>query len=125
MTPRTALATLLVALALAPSTAPAQPLGHIVETGETPWPENALGQPMPVDGVRPPSLGALRSMRAPVSVHLGPGVDASLAPRVLTLAERTLDALEFTHRFPLPQPDGTRGGDPSLDLYLTADGAPY
>lgn len=125
MTPRTALATLLVALALAPSTAPAQPLGRLVETGEAPWPEGALGQPTPVDGARPPSLGALRSMRAPVSVHLGPGVDARLAPRALSLAERTLDALEFTHRFPLPQPDGTRGGDPSLDLYLTADGAPY
>jgi hypothetical protein len=39
-------------------------------------------------------------------------------------SEEALDALEFRHGFPAPLPDGHHGGDPTLDVYLTADGAP-
>lgn len=122
MTLRAAMLSLL--FALAPASVAAQPLGRLVETGEAPWPDGAIGQVVPVDGVRPATVGALRSRRALVSVHLGAGVDVGLAREVLGWSEEALDALEFRHGFPAPLPDGHHGGDPTLDVYLTADGAP-
>jgi len=114
---------LYTALALAFATAAeAQPLGRAVETGEVPWPDPTVGQDVPLDGVRPVSVGVLRSRRAPVSVHVTAGGDVAVAQEALRLAERALDALEFGHGFPPPLPDGARGGDATLDLYLTDDG---
>jgi len=82
------------------------------------WPERAYGQAIPLDGVRPVGeLGVLRSWRAPVDVHVGPGVDAATALSVLTDAEAVMDGLERVG-VALPLPDGNRGGSPSFDLYL-------
>lgn len=111
------------ALGLAFATsAEAQPLGRAVDTGEVPWPDPVVGQDVPLDGVRPVSEGVLRSPRVPVSVHLAAGGDVVVAQEALRLAERALDALEFGHGFPPPLPDGARGGDATLDLYLADDG---
>ena len=110
--------------ALANPTVQAQSIARLVETGEVPWPDPTVGQDVPLDGVRPVSVGVLRSARVPVSVHVTSAGDAGLAREVLAVAERTLDALEFSHGFDPPLPDGNRGGDGTLDLYLVADGAP-
>ena len=85
------------------------------------WPERAWGQPVPLDGVRPTGeLGVLRSWRAPVDVHVMPGVDAATALAVLSDAEAVMDSLEQRSGVALPLPDGDRGGSPSFDLYLYA-----
>lgn len=115
-----------LALALALSSgaraAHSQPLGRMVDTGEVPWPDGAYGVPVPVDGVRPSSIGALRSWRAPVSVHPDATVDGDTVRATLAHAERCLDALEFAHGLPAPQPDGLHGGDASLDVYVSMAG---
>jgi hypothetical protein len=102
----------------------AQSLTRTVQTGEVPWDDGVVGQGVPVDGVRPTSVGVLRSLRAPVSVHVVATGGTVLVQDVLGWAERALDALEFVHGFGQPLPDGDRGGDGTLDLYLVADGAP-
>jgi hypothetical protein len=85
------------------------------------WPERAWGQPIPVDGARPTGeVGVLRSPRAPVDVHVMPGVSADVALAVLADAESVMDALERQRGVALPLPDGNRGGTPSFDLYLDA-----
>ncbi len=82
------------------------------------WPERAYGQAIPMDGVRPTGeAGVLRSWRAPVDVHVMPGVDAATAQAVLADAEAVMDGLERVG-VALPLPDGNRGGTPSFDLYL-------
>jgi hypothetical protein len=106
---------------LAPA-AVAQPLGRAVDIGEVPWPDPIIGQDVPVDGERPSSVGVIRSPRAPVSVHVANAGDSAVAQEVLRLAERALDALEFGHGLPPCRPDGARGGDATLDLYLTPEG---
>lgn len=83
------------------------------------WPERAWGQAIPLDGVRPTGeVGVLRSWRAPVDVHVMPGVGADEARAVLADAEAVMDALETRTGIALPLPDGDRGGTPSFDLYL-------
>jgi hypothetical protein len=85
------------------------------------WPERAWGQAIPLDGVRPTGeLGVLRSWRAPVDVHVMPGVDAATALAVLADAEAVMDSLEQRTGVALPLPDGDRGGTPSFDLYVYA-----
>lgn len=110
------LAPLALALALLSPAARAQPAPAYTAPS---W-----GAPVPLDGDRPPDAGVVRSLRAPVDVHLTAGVDPALAPVALRLAERAMDELQFVLQWPLPLPDGDRGGSPSLDLYLTADGPP-
>ncbi|MBK6530906.1 MAG: hypothetical protein IPF99_15225 [Deltaproteobacteria bacterium] len=64
-----------LSLALCPSAAAAQSPRAIPT-----WPERAWGQAIPLDGVRPTGeVGVLRSWRAPVDVHVMPGVDAATA----------------------------------------------
>ena len=93
-------------------------------SGQTPraiptWPERAWGQAVAPDGVRPiGEAGVLRSWRAPVDVHVLPGVSAETARAVLADAESVMNALEAQTGLALPLPDGTRGGTPSFDLYL-------
>lgn len=87
------------------------------------WPERAVGQAIPLDGVRPRGeLGVLRSTRAPVDVHVGVGVPIAVAESVRDEAERALDAMQYRLRIALPLPDGLRGGTPALDVYVTRDG---
>ncbi|MDB4931435.1 MAG: hypothetical protein JWM10_3919 [Myxococcaceae bacterium] len=112
--PRAALA---LALALVSGAASAQSPREIPR-----WPERAWGQAIPVDGVRPTGeVGVLRSLRAPVDVHVMPGVSAEAALAVLADAEAVMDALERRTGVALPLPDGDRGGSPSFDLYLAGD----
>ena len=83
------------------------------------WPERAWGQAIAPDGVRPTGeSGVLRSWRAPVDVHVGPGIDAATATAALADAEAVMDALEQHTAVALPLPDGVRGGTPAFDLYL-------
>jgi hypothetical protein len=110
------------ALLLLPGALFAQPVAALISTGEPAWPDGSIGQVTPVDGVRPASVGMLRSVRVPVVVHVGAGVDANLATRALAYSEHALNELEFHHGFDAPLPDGDHGGSPSLDVYLTADG---
>jgi hypothetical protein len=117
---RTALA---LALALVSGAAAAQSPREIPR-----WPERAWGQPIPLDGVRPTGeVGVLRSWRAPVDVHVLPGVSAAIALAVLADAEAVMDALERRTGVALPLPDGDHGGTPAFDLYVdrsaTAGGA--
>lgn len=84
-----------------------------------------MGQPTPVDGVRPRDAGILHSLRAPVSVHVGVAVDAALGQEALAFAEQALDALEFANGFAQPLPDGDRGGGPDLDVYLENSGPAF
>ena len=86
-------------------------------------PLNTTGTAVPLDGVRPAVLpGSLRSLRAPVAVHLAPGVPAALGVAALATAERACDGLEFILRLPLPLSDGTHGGGSDVDVYITPDG---
>jgi hypothetical protein len=113
--PRTPVA-LALALALVTSAAAAQSPREIPR-----WPERAWGQAIPLDGVRPTGeAGVLRSWRAPVDVHVMPGVSAHDALAVLADAEAVMDALERRTGVALPLPDGVRGGTPSFDLYVQA-----
>lgn len=90
------------------------------QTREVPrWPAAAYGQAAPMDGVRPTGEeGVLRSWRAPVDVHVGPGVEADMAEATLADAEAVMDGLERMG-VALPLPDGNRGGTPSFDLYTS------
>lgn len=109
-----------LSLALITSAASAQSPGAIPT-----WPERAWGQAVPPDGVRPAGeLGVLRSWRAPVDVHVMPGVDASTAAAALSEAEAVMDSLEQRTGIALPLPDGDRGGTSSFDLYLYARSSP-
>jgi hypothetical protein len=105
---------LALSLAFVTSAAAAQSPGAIPT-----WPERAWGQAVPLDGARPTGeLGVLRSWRAPVDVHVMPGVSAETALAVLADAEAVMDSLEQRTGVALPLPDGDRGGTPSFDLYL-------
>ena len=77
--------------------------------------------PRPEPTARPEGASKLiRSAYALVSVHAGPGVeDVHLrsAMRALEEARSRLDAMGW----PGLLPDGDRGGDPGLDLYLSHD----
>ena len=67
-------------------------------------------------------LGRVASPRAPVTVHLGAGVSPALVDVALDAAARTLDYCERALRLEGPWPDGLRGGDPGLDVYLLSHG---
>src|SRR5581483_9067119 len=100
-------------------------LGSRVRAQDVPprAPLGFVGRPIPLDGPRPTAIpGSVRSFRAPVAVHLGTGVAPSLAATALTAAERACDGMERVLGLPLPLPDGTRGGSPDLDVYITPDG---
>jgi len=99
-----------------------RPTTALIETGDAPWPRGAMGQAIGYEQPRPASRGVLRSLRAPVAVHLGPGVSATMAAEVLAVAERVCDRLAWHYLMELPAPDGLRGGGPEFDLYLTLDG---
>ncbi len=74
-----------------------------------PWPE-----PVP----RPRTDGTMRSRFYPVNVHAAStGVDPELAADTLIALERAHAWLE-EHDWPLPPPDGGRGGTVDFDLYL-------
>lgn len=115
---------LLAALAFgAPARAQPPDAGGLAPTTEPPWPDVHYGQPVPVDTPRPrDDVGSVTSPRAAVRVHLGAGVDPALAARALDAAARTLDYCERALRLDGPWPDGLRGGDPGLDVYVRADG---
>lgn len=110
-------------LAWAPSLG-AQPRdAGVISMGEPAWPDVHYGQPVPVDAPRPTDdLGRVASTRAPVTVHLGAGVSPALVDAALDAAARTLDYCERALRLEGPWPDGLRGGDPGLDVYLLARG---
>lgn len=109
-----------LSLALVTSAAAAQSPGAIPT-----WPERAWGQAIALDGVRPTGeVGVLRSWRAPVDVHVMPGVDAATATAALSEAESVMDSLEQRTGIALPLPDGDRGGGPAFDLYLYARRSP-
>jgi hypothetical protein len=96
---------------------------RVIETGDAAWPRGALGQAIGWELPRPGGMaGVLRSVRAPVAVHVGRGVDVARAETVLRVAEQVCDRLESRLGMELPAPDGTRGGGAEFDLYLTADG---
>ncbi len=116
------LAFLVAALCSAPGLAQPRPRVSLVETGDAPWPRGALGQAIGWEQPRPAAVGVLRSMRAPVAVHLGPGVPAARAMEALRVAEGVCDRLAWGFGMELPAPDGVRGGGPEFDLYLTAEG---
>lgn len=104
----------------APAPAPAPTTSPVTEP---PGPRTAgrylVGQPIPPDGERPTSEpGALRSHRAPVSVHFARGTPVATVLAAHEAAVRALDVLEHAQHFPLPAPDGARGGGPELDVYL-------
>lgn len=107
----------------APASAQPRDAGTAVSTGEPPWSDVFYGQPVPVDAPRPrDDLGRVASPRAPVTVHLGAAVDPALASVALDAATRTLDYCQRALRLDGPWPDGLRGGDPGLDVYVRADG---
>lgn len=96
----------------------------VISLGEPAWSDMAYGQPVPLDAPRPgDDLGRVPSLRAPVTVHLGAGVSPALVPVALEAAARTLDHCERALRLEGPWPDGLRGGDPGLDVYLLAGGS--
>jgi hypothetical protein len=68
--------------------------------------------------------GRLVAPRAPLAIHGAPGTTAETLLAVRDAAVAALDTLEHTYRFPLPAPDGTRGGGPELDLYVVPSGPP-
>lgn len=95
----------------------------VITTGEPAWPDAVYGQPVPVDTPRPTDdLGRVSDPRAPVTVHLGAGVDPALVAVATEAAVRTLDYCERALRLDGPWPDGLRGGGPGLDVYVRADG---
>lgn len=117
----------LVALALAATMSVLCPPGaeaqrRFVNTGDAPWPDAMVGPAVPYERARPgATVGVLRSARAPVAVHLLPGVSSETAERVLRLAERLLDRAAFSLHLEAPAPDGALGGGPEFDLYLRPD----
>lgn len=95
----------------------------VITNDEPPWPDLAYGQPVPVDTPRPvDDVGRVPSLRAPVTVHLGANVPHELVAIALGAAARTLDYCERRLRLDGPWPDGLRGGDPGLDVYIRANG---
>lgn len=95
----------------------------VISSDEPAWPDLAYGQPVPLDTPRPvDDIGRVPSLRAPVTVHLGAGVSPELADLALDAAARTLDYCERAVRLEAPWPDGLRGGDPGLDVYVRAGG---
>lgn len=118
-------ASLCFAAVMAQAEAGAQPR-ETFQAREPSWPERSIGTPFWGDTPRPrDEVGVLRSLRAPVSVHVGPGVAMDDARRTLALAEETLDTLEFTLRLTPPLADGCRGGDPGTDVYLSLGGPTF
>lgn len=80
------------------------------------------GPPIPVDGVRPPSMpGLLRAW--PLAIHAAPGTSADTLRDTLAAARSLLDQLHYRFGLPDPAPDGTRGGGPELDVYLVRPAA--
>ncbi len=115
----------ILALAVHPSPALPQPVPplRVVSSGEPRFPLESMGQPIPLDSARPVgSVGVLRSLRAPVALHVGRGVSTTTATTALGIAERAIDGLEWRYHLDGPFPDGDHGGGPELDLYLTLDG---
>ena len=89
----------------------------VVGSGRHSWNGPVVDWPEP--GGRPPSAGVLRSSERPVNVQLGPRVSPERAVAALDALETAYDFLE-QRSWPLPMPDGGRGGTAGFDLYLTA-----
>lgn len=79
------------------------------------WEGPDVDWPAPVP--RPESVGVLRSLVHPVNVHVGPRVTPERAAATLAALEYAHEFLE-SHGWPLPWPDGGRGGTAGFDLYL-------
>ncbi|MCB9595148.1 MAG: hypothetical protein H6719_20690 [Sandaracinaceae bacterium] len=78
----------------------------------------------PAPSPRPEAAGVMRSIEHPVNVHVGPRVTAERATAALAALEMAYDYLE-AHRWPMPMPDGGRGGTAGFDLYLVeSEGEP-
>lgn len=75
---------------------------------EVDWPD-----PTP----RPEAAGIVRSLERPVNVQVGPWVTADRAEAALRGLEIAHDFM-VAHDWPLPWPDGGRGGTAGFDLYL-------
>jgi hypothetical protein len=100
-------------------------------TGPTPRPPPPLDPRLPTgadvsiserpeEAREPPACSFTR----PVCVHRAPKVPEQLVFSWLASLETAYDRLVFGLGLPAPLPDGDRGGNSFLDVYLTADGAP-
>jgi len=77
----------------------------------------------PMPSSRPDAAGVLRSFERPVNVHVGGRVSAERAARALSALELAHDYLA-EHAWPVPTPDGGRGGTAGFDLYLLPGATP-
>jgi len=66
---------------------------------------------------RPEAAGVTRSLLYPVNVQAGARVDAARVERALAALELAYEYLD-DHGWPMPVPDGGRGGTGGFDLYL-------
>lgn len=78
-----------------------------------------MGRDYPVIASRPETSARVCSFREPVCVHASSGAPSQLLLDTLADLEHARTALVRVLGLPSPLPDGSLGGSPAFDLYLT------